>query len=122
VRIQQEECFDVLLTNSEAESLSQEAVDEMLPVLKENLREFALSAGWPIDLVDALDISYDGGILYISCSDDEAATAIEDLEYGFTNGSPSSVLRGFAERSDKYISDVIGGKAVMYVLEEKVGL
>ena len=122
MRIQWEECFDVLLTSDEADTLSQEAVDEMLPTLKENLREFALSSGWPIDLVEALDISYDGGILYISCSNDEVAAAIEDLEYGFTTGAPSSVLRGFAERSDKYISDVIAEKAIMYVFEEKVGL
>jgi hypothetical protein len=57
----------------------------------------------------------------VSCSDEEAAEAIENLEYG-NNGSPNSVLRPFAERVDKYISDIIGGKAVMYVLEEKVGL
>ena len=121
MRIQREECFDVLLTSEEAEALSQEAVDEMLPLLTENLRSFALSAGWPVDLVQALDVSYAGGILYVSCSDEEAAEAIENLEYG-NNGSPNSVLRPFAERADKYISDIIGGKAVMYVLEEKVGL
>ncbi len=121
MRIQREECFDVLLTSEEAEALSQEAVDEMLPILTESLRGFALSAGWPINLVNALDVSYAGGILYISCSDEEAAEAIEDLEYG-DNGSPNSVLRPFAERADKYIADIIGGKSVMYVLEEKVGL
>ena len=111
----------MLLTSDEAEVLAQEAVDEMLPILTENLRSFALSAGWPINLVDALEISYAGGILYISCSNQELAEAIENLEYG-DNGSPNSVLRPFADRADKYISDIIGGKSVMFVLEQKVGL
>lgn len=93
----------------------------MLPVLKENLRNFALSAGWPVNLVEALDISYDGGILYISCSDDASFEAIQNLEYG-DGGNPNAVLRPFADRSDKYIADVIGTKAIMYVLEDKVGL
>lgn len=112
----------MLLTSNEADTLSQEAVDEMLPILKENLRTFALSAGWPVDLVEYLDISYDGGILYISCSDEEKAQAIEDLEYGSEGVSPNAVLRPFAERSDQYISDVVAEKAIMYVFEEKVGL
>jgi hypothetical protein len=111
----------VLLTSEEADVLSQEAVDEMLPVLKESLKTFALSAGWPVNLVEELDISYDGGILYISCSDEDAFEAIQNLEYG-DGGNPNAVLRPFAERSDKYIADVIGLKAVMYTLENQVGL
>jgi len=121
VRIQQEECFDVLLTSKEADFLSQEAVDEMLPVLKASLKDFSLSAGWPVNLVDALEISYDYGILYISCSDEASFEAIQNLEYG-DGGNPNAVLRPFADRADKYIADIIGLKSVMYVLEEGVGL
>jgi len=121
VRIQREECFDVLSISEEADFLAQEAVDEMLPVLKENLRSFALSAGWPINVVDALDISYDGGILHIVCPDD-MAEAVEDLEYGTETSSPNAVLRPFTIRADQYIGDIVGGRTVNYILDEKVEL
>lgn len=109
MRIQREECFDVFSTSEEADTVAQDAVDEMLPVLKESLRSFALSSGWPIDVVDALDISYDGGILNIVCSD-EMAEAVEDLEYGTETSSPNAVLRLFAIRADQYIADIVGEK------------
>jgi hypothetical protein len=121
VRIQQEECFDVLLTSDEAGVIAQEAVDEMLPVLKESLRSFALSAGWPIDVVDALDISYDGGILHIVCPE-SILEAVEDLEYGTETSSPNAVLRPFTIRADQYVGDVVGGRSVDYLLEQKVSI
>jgi hypothetical protein len=121
VRIQRGECFDVLLTSEEADTVAQEAVDEMLPVLKESLRSFALSAGWPIDAVDALDISYDGGILHIVCSDD-MAEVVEDLEYGTETSSPNAVLRPFTIRADKYVGDIVGGRAADYLFEQKLSL
>jgi hypothetical protein len=111
----------VLLTSDEADIVAQDAVDEMLPVLKENLYSFALSAGWPVDIVDALDISYDGGILHITCPED-IAEQVEDLEYGSETTSPNAVLRPFAERSDKYIADIVGGKSIDYIFEQKVSL
>lgn len=109
----------MLFESSEAEAIAQDAVDEMLPVLKENLRSFAMSAGWPIDVVDALDIAYDRGILHVTCPDD-IADAVEDLEYGSETSSPNAVLRPFADRADKYLADVVGGKSIDYILNEKV--
>ena len=111
----------MFLTSDEAEIVAQDAVDEMLPVLKENLRSFALSAGWPVDIVDALDISYDGGILHIVCPDD-IAEAVEDLEYGTETSSPNAVLRPFTIRADQYLGDILGGKIINYVLDERVEL
>jgi hypothetical protein len=111
----------VLLTSDEANVVAQEAVDEMLPVLKESLRSFALSAGWPIDVVDALDISYDGGILHIVCPE-EILEAVEDLEYGTETSSPNAVLRPFALRADQYVGDIIGGRAIEYMVEQKVSI
>ena len=107
--------------SDEADAIAQDAVDEMLPVLQENLRSFALSAGWPVDVVDALEISYDGGILHIICPDD-VAEAVEDLEYGTETSSPNAVLRPFIIRADQYIGDILGGKVINYVLDEKVEL
>lgn len=111
----------MLLTSEEADTVAQDAVDEMLPVLKESLRSFVLSAGWPVDVADALDISYDVGILHITCPDD-IAEAVEDLEYGTETSSPNAALRAFVIRADQYVGDIVGGRAADYLFQQKLSL
>jgi hypothetical protein len=69
----------------------------------------------------ALDISYDGGILHIVCSDD-MAEVVEDLEYGTETSSPNAVLRPFTIRADQYVGDIVGGRAADYLFEQKLSL
>lgn len=75
------------------------ALEQVHPLLLEELRGQARSLGWPEDLVQSLYLAMNGGKLVVSVPDD-VAERVWDEEYGDTSRTPKPAVRKFAESTD----------------------
>lgn len=69
-----------------------------------SIKQDALRAGWPEDVVKSLKVIVDGDTIKVSYPD-KYAKIIEDLEYGTENSSPQPILRSFLDKNAQQISN-----------------
>ena len=87
------------------------------PVLEENLKKFAQTAGWPPNIVNSLSIDFNGDDLLVKYPD-EMSDEIDDLEYGKPYSVPKAAIRPFIYDSEAYIKDVLATHALGLILDE----
>ena len=98
-------------------SLVNDAVSALIDKYTPALKNMASDAGWPQNLVDALEITYVRGNIIITYPD-QLSQEIEDLEYGIPQGIPNSVIRPFMNRyefsANKDISEIVAENIFTY--------
>ena len=75
---------DILLGNA-----GKEAAEHESPLLTVELRQYALSMGWPDRVVSNLHIKQDDGVYTVSFPSD-IQEEVNNLEYGNPDGTPPS--------------------------------
>jgi len=83
------------------------------------LRQDALEAEWPNNIVKNLKVSIDGVNIVINYPD-KLATSIEDLEYGTPNESPKPIFRRFINRHGKFIAQNLREWSVDYLVDQGI--
>jgi len=86
------------LIKSKAESGSQDMTDA--------LRDRAVGAGWPADVVSNLAVEFDGANIKFQFPSHLADT-VYDLEYGKPGTPPTSVMRGLSYRINGFLDEMI---------------
>lgn len=104
---------------SDADAVASDAAYYLMDPLTRVLKEMAISAGWPTDIVESLYIDFDGERLSVAYPKDKSAEVM-DLEYGRGQQLPNSVIRAFIYRSDKLVKDVLTNRTAdaLFDLEE----
>lgn len=94
-----------------ANSILQDASEQIITQLTPKLRNMASDAGWPSEIVESLSLVYSGGSIVVDYPK-EFSQKIEDLEYGYADAPPNSVIRTFSLRYESeaynFITDLIG--------------
>lgn len=104
---------------SDADAVASDAAYYLMEPLTKVLKEMAISAGWPTDIVESLYIDFDGERISVAYPQNKSAE-IMDLEYGRGQQLPNSVIRSFIYRSDKVVKDVMLSRTAdaLFDLEE----
>jgi|688.fasta_scaffold761572_3 hypothetical protein len=81
------------------------------------LRERAVAAGWPADVIPQMSVNFDGSNLNYNVPD-----KAWDLEYGEPNKSaPTSVMRGLNYRLHGFMDEIIDNELLdRMVMEDEV--
>lgn len=83
------------------------SADKLTPVL----RNMAIAANWPSDIVLSLTVKAQDGSLVIDYPA-EFEDRINDLEYGQRDQAPNAVLRSFVARFASHLEEVMSNAAV----------
>ena len=102
--------------NSSSQSIATGTARILQPILEENLKEFAQTAGWPPKVVNALSIDFNGDDLLVKYPE-EMSDEIDDLEYGKPYSVPKAAIRPFIYNSESYIKDVLAIHALGMILD-----
>ena len=94
-------------------------LSEINATLTQELRNDALAAGWPTNVVESLSITASGFSLVVNYSPDYE-TEIGDLEYGTQTSSPRPVFRLFLDKHANIISDNIADSYLKYLEDAEV--
>jgi len=94
-------------------------LSEINATLTQELRNDALAAGWPTNVVESLSITANGFsfvVNYGSKYDNE----IGDLEYGTQDIAPKPVFRLFIDKHSNIISDNVADSYLKYLEDAEV--
>jgi len=95
---------------------SEKSLKTLESSLAAELRSDATVAGWPIHIVDRLDVDIDGLDIVITY-DEKYAPEIENLEYGTQNEPPKAVFRTFLEKHGDEIQGQIAEWSIDYFVD-----
>lgn len=98
------------------QNIATDAARLLQPVLEDNLKEFAETAGWPANIVKALSVDFNGDNLLVKYPE-ELSDQIDDLEYGKMYGVPNPAIRPFIYNSESYIKDVLAVHTLALILD-----
>lgn len=105
------------VTNS-VDPIASDAAYYLIPTLTKELKDMARAATWPEEVINQLNIEFDGESVYISYPDAIARKVI-GLEYGHGSDRPNSVIRAFIYRVDPIIKKTIGSRMVENIIDEE---
>jgi hypothetical protein len=101
---------------SDLQFAASDAAHILQPILEENLRDTAKTAGWPDRIINSLIVDFDGESLLVKYPD-ELASEIDDLEYGKPYDVPKPVIRSFVYGSESYIKEVLVCRTLDLILD-----
>lgn len=105
------------LTNKVDPTVS-DAAYYLLPTLNKEFKAMAQAATWPKEVIDQMEIQFDGEEIYISYPDGIAKQVV-NLEYGNGSDRPNSVIRSFIYRVDPMIKRAIGSRLIENVIDDE---
>lgn len=94
-------------------------LSEINATLTQELRNDALAAGWPTNVVESLSITTSGFSIVVNYSP-EYETEIGELEYGTQNSAPRPVFRLFLDKHSNIISDNVADSYLKYLEDAEV--
>ena len=102
--------------NQAIEAAAKDAAKKAARKLTPVLRNQAVAAGWPSDIVLNLTVESVNGVLYIDYPDADAQR-VDDLEYGALGSSPTAVIRPFMARYASHLEEIMSN-AIVDVINE----
>jgi hypothetical protein len=102
--------------NKTIEAAAKDAATQSANKLTPILRNMAIAANWPSDIVLSLTVKAQDGKLVIDYPE-TFEDRINDLEYGQRDQAPSAVLRSFVSRFASHLEEIMSNTS-MTVLSE----
>jgi len=94
-------------------------LSEVNSTLTQELKNDALAAGWPANIIETLTVTTKNFSIVVNY-DQMYDTQIGDLEYGTQNEAPKPVFRLFLDKHGNIISDKMADSYLKYLEETKV--
>lgn len=97
--------------NKTIEAAAKDAAIKSADRLTSVLRNMAIAADWPSDIVFNLTVKAQDGSLVIDYPE-EFEDRINDLEYGQRDQAPNAVLRAFSSRFASHLEEIMSDTTV----------